>query len=262
MALAAVGQFCATASVEANLSCVKVLIDKAIRANTAVLFLPEASDYIGTPQGSGFVEGLCSYLSEKASSLFVSVGVHEIHNDNNKSKNSLLWITPDGHVANRYTKLHLFDAVGLKESDRTIAGSEVVKPFDSPIGVIGPAICYDMRFPELALRLRRLGAEIITFPSAFTLRTGADHWETLIRARAIDTQCYIMAAALTGRHNEKRESWGHSMIVDPWGTVIAQCPNTSDPCIAIADINLEYLHQIRYRMPLWDQRRTDIFGEI
>ena len=113
------------------------------------------------------------------------------------------------------------------------------------------AIIIQLRFPEVALSLRRRGAEIITFPSAFTVPTGRAHWETLLRARAIETQSYVVAAAQVGRHNEKRVSYGHSMIVDPWGTVVADVGDVADePAIATADVDLEMLRKVRMEMPL------------
>lgn len=137
----------------------------------------------------------------------------------------------------------------LKESNSVEPGNQVLPPFDTPIGRLGSAICYDIRFPELALRLRSLGAEVLVFPSAFTVRTGAAHWEILARARAIDTQCYVIMAALTGTHDKagKRQSYGHSIIVDPWGTVLAQAPDVdTEPRIITADIDLSVLKRGEY----------------
>lgn len=142
-------------------------------------------------------------------------------------------------------------------------GTALLAPFDTPVGKLGSAICYDIRFPELALRLRSLGAEVIVFPSAFTVRTGPAHWEVLARARAIDTQCYVVMAALTGKHDAegKRQSYGHSLIVDPWGTVLAQAPDVdTGPRIITADIDLSVLKTVRENMPLWSQRRPDVLG--
>lgn len=102
------------------------------------------------------------------------------------------------------------------ESEFSRAGDRLVPPVETPVGKLGLSICYDVRFPELGLWNRRNGAEILSYPSAFTLNTGLAHWETLLRCRAIETQCYVVAAAQTGRHNEKRISYGHSMVVDPW----------------------------------------------
>ena len=115
--------------------------------------------------------------------------------------------------------------VRLKESDYVIPGSEIGQPVDMGSFKIGMGICYDLRFPEFALALRRSGASILTFPSAFTVPTGsAGHWFALLKARAIENQCYVIAAAQTGNHNPKRSSFGHACIIDPYGCVIAECP--------------------------------------
>jgi predicted amidohydrolase len=100
---------------------------------------------------------------------------------------------------------------------------------------------------------------MLAYPSAFTLRTGAAHWEILLRARAIETQCYVVGAALVGKHHEKRESYGHAMIVDPWGSVIAQCSDASEETLAVAEINLNYLERVRKEMPVFDHRRPDVY---
>ncbi|PIO69775.1 hydrolase, carbon-nitrogen family [Teladorsagia circumcincta] len=142
--------------------------------------------------------------------------------------NSHVIIDDQGETRALYNKLHLFDLeipgkVRLMESEFSKSGSKMVPPVDTPIGRLGLSICYDLRFPELALWNRYKGAEILSYPSSFTLNTGLAHWEPLLRTRAIETQCYVIAAAQTGKHNDKRSSYGHSMVVDPWGAVVAQC---------------------------------------
>ena len=117
----------------------------------------------------------------------------------------------------------------------------------------GLSICYDLVFPELYRRLLDDGAEIITVPSAFTKVTGEAHWEILLRARAIENQCYVLAANQGGVHNASRETWGHSMIIDPWGNVMARVEKGEG--IAIAEIDLDYLHDLRSRMPVQAHRR-------
>ena len=118
-----------------------------------------------------------------------------------------------------------------------------------------------LRFPEISLALRRQNAEIITYPSAFTVPTGQAHWESLLRARAIETQSYVIAAAQSGSHNEKRQSYGHSLIVNPWGILVAQLGGEhQEPQIATADIDLNLLSKIRREMPLL--RRTDLYPEV
>lgn len=135
-------------------------------------------------------------------------------------------VNSDGQVVTTYNKAHLFDVdvpgrVTLMESRYVHAGAAIPSIVDSPVGAIGLSVCYDMRFAELALVLREMGAELLTFPSAFSVPTGeAGHWETLLRARAIETQCWVVAAAQCGKHNDRRASFGHSLVVDPWGRVL------------------------------------------
>ncbi|KAF9154938.1 Nitrilase, partial [Linnemannia schmuckeri] len=135
--------------------------------------------------------------------------------------NTHVLISSQGLITQTYRKIHLFDvdiAQGprLMESNSTVAGDRVVPPVSTPIGKIGLGICYDLRFPEMALALRRKGAEILTYPSAFTIKTGEAHWEVLLRSRAIETQCYVVAAAQVGQHSEKRASYGHAMVQLPF----------------------------------------------
>ncbi|KAJ8098275.1 carbon-nitrogen hydrolase [Lipomyces tetrasporus] len=280
MTLAAAGQFCSTGSMAENLASVKSLIQQSVEAGAKVLFLPEASDYIARSpaetvalarpiEQSEFVIGIQEELRNLETSLEVSVGIHESVENEDRCKNVLLWINSRGEITQRYQKLHLFD-VNLKngpllmESRSVQPGQDVLPPFDSPLGKIGYAICYDIRFPEHALRLRTLGADIITYPSAFTVRTGQAHWELLGRARAVDTQTYVIMAAQVGAHDREgmRRSWGHAMIIDPWGTILAQCPDTDSlPRICVADIDLEVVEKVRADMPLWQQRRgVDVYG--
>ncbi|KAF4472213.1 hydrolase nit2 [Fusarium albosuccineum] len=303
MAIAAVGQICATASIKGNLEqCVR-LVAKAARGGAKVLFLPEASDYIAPdgqtslrlaePQStSPFVKGLQQAAREH--SVAVHVGIHhrgaaEAEADAQPSTeavhrilNRALYITADGDIDNAatYDKLHVFDYGSLKESATVQPGPAVTPPFDSPIGRIGSLICFDLRFPETALTLAQPGpsspwtsrpAQILTYPSAFTLRTGAAHWETLLRARAIETQSYVVAAAQVGRHNEKRASWGQSIVADPWGRVVLKLKGVvevrpgddvpegtaeegAEGEIGFVDIDLDALERVRREMPL--QRRT------
>ena len=127
------------------------------------------------------------------------------------------------------------------------AGSDIVN-VDTAIGQLGITVCYDMRFPELYRELFKRGAELVTVPAAFTKVTGKAHWECLLRARAIENQCYIIAAAQGGRHSETRETWGHTMIIGPWGTVLTELKEGEG--IAVAEIDLEQLREVRTRMPI------------
>ena len=171
---------------------------------------------------------------------------------------SSLVFNAQGERVARYDKVHLFDVqvsdaqAQYSESFSYEAGSELacVEVEGCQVGL---SVCYDLRFGELYRQLVTLGAQLITVPAAFTAVTGAAHWEPLLRARAIENQCYIVAAAQGGKHSETRETWGHSMIIDPWGVVL-DCVNTGEG-IAIADIDLARIDDIRLRMPIAQQRR-------
>ncbi|KAF2722832.1 nitrilase-like protein [Polychaeton citri CBS 116435] len=274
MVLAAVGQICSTTSFSHNLAQCRSLVQKAATAGAKALFLPEASDYIATSPDesvslckpihkSPFVLGLQE--DAKKYSLPISVGIHEPSDDpkSKRLKNTLIWIDQNGEISPRYRyqKLHLFDLElegkpPLKESNSTEPGSAILPPFESPVGQIGAAICFDLRFPEVALSLKRQGAEIILYPSAFHPSTGAAHWHSLLRCRAIENECYVIAAAQVGSHNDKRISYGHSIAINPWGEIIAELGGEKgdEPEIALADIDLEKLTSVRSQLPL--KRRT------
>ncbi|KAF4549483.1 Carbon-nitrogen hydrolase-like protein 5 [Elsinoe fawcettii] len=283
MVLAAVGQICSTASMAHNLAQCRTVIQKAVAAGAKMLFLPEASDYLGSsPQeslslckpvtSSPFVLGLQDEARKHR--LPINVGIHEPSDDPKKLRNTLVHISEEGKIVQRYQKLHLFDldlsdsgGPKMKESDTTERGSHIVPPFESPIGKIGLAICFDLRFPEIALALKRQGADVIIYPSAFTPATGKVHWHTLLRARAIETQCYVVAAAQNGAHNEKRSSYGHSIVIDPWGEVVDELPGCEgkekqpgEPDVIVTDIDHDLLARIRREMPL--VRRTDVYPEV
>lgn len=149
--------------------------------------------------------------------------------------------------------------VKMQESAMTEPGNAVTAPFDSPVGKLGMAICFDLRFPDIALALRRKGAQVILYPSAFAPDTGKVHWLPLLQARAIETQCYVVAAAQVGPHNAKRSSYGHSVIISPWGEVVAKLGGKEDmeqkgegwePEIIVADIDLDRVEEVRKSMPL------------
>ncbi|KAF2472302.1 nitrilase-like protein [Lindgomyces ingoldianus] len=284
MPLAAIGQICSTPSMTNNLSQCLQLIQKASSAGASVLFLPEASDYIAPNaastislcqpvETSEFVLGLRKEARSHA--LPINVGVHEPAECGKKVKNTLLWINEEGEITQRYQKLHLFDVEIkdgpiLKESNSVEKGIRIENPFETGLGKVGLLICFDLRFPEPSLALRHRGAQILTYPSAFTVPTGKAHWETLLRARAIETQSYVIAAAQCGPHNEEktRRSYGHGMIVDPWGKVVAELGGEEDEKgrgldvgkIAVAEVDLGLVEKVRREVPLL--RRTDVYPGI
>ncbi len=219
------------------------------------------AEALPAPGGQGgeayeFLRGMA-----KAHNLFVHGGsIGELAGD--RLYNTTLVFSPAGEELARYRKIHLFDITtpdgqGYKESAAYGAGEQVVT-FMAGDTRVGLAICYDLRFPELFLALRRAGAELIILPAAFTLQTGKDHWEVLLRARAIETQCWIAAPACTGAHKEgssgeTRFTYGHSLIADPWGHVVAKA--SDGPGWATAVIGKALMARIRAGMPVLEHRK-------
>ncbi|MBP6441188.1 MAG: carbon-nitrogen hydrolase family protein [Sphingorhabdus sp.] len=175
-----------------------------------------------------------------------------------KLANRSIIITPDGAIVARYDKMHLFDvdlASGetWRESSAYVGGQQPVV-VQTPIGLMGLAICYDMRFPDLFSAYAKSGVDIITLPSAFTVPTGEAHWHVLLRARAIESAAFVIAAAQCGVHEDGRQTYGHSLVVDPWGTIL--CDMGSAPGLAYVDLDLDALNQVRKQIPVHSNRRT------
>lgn len=267
-------QLTCTADKDRNFQISKALIQRAQTKGAKMVFLPEAVDYIGESkqQSIEMAEDLNGTTISKYRDLAKQLGIwlsiggfHQKVKDEKKVLNTHVIIDDSGEIKSTYSKTHLFDLdipgkVRLCESDYTVPGDAMVSPIVTPVGRVGLTICYDLRFPEMSTALAKQGAEILTYPSAFTVPTGMAHWEVLLRSRAIETQCYVVAAAQTGKHNEKRQSYGHAMIIDPWGAVIAQCREGTDVCVA--EVDLSYLQSVRSNMPVWEHRRPDLYGEI
>merc|ERR1719357_2283191 len=198
--------------------------------------------------------------------LWLSLGgLHVRAREGEKTSNTHILVNAKGDIVATYAKTHLFDAsvpgkFSLKESDYVAAGTSLTPPIETPLGQLGLGICYDLRFGEHSQALAKAGAQLLTFPSAFTVATGEAHWESLLRARAIETQSYVIAAAQTGQHNPKRSSYGHAMIVDPWGVVAAEVKEGVG--VAFAPIDLEKVARIRSEMPVQSQRRPDLYGQL
>lgn len=273
-AIAAVAQMTVTSDLAANIKQANSLVEKARAEGASMVFLPEAADFIGesreqTSQLSQPVAGsTVTAFRDMAQKhgLWLSLGgIHIREKDGEKTSNTHLLVDMEGEIVATYAKTHLFDACvpgkfSLKESDYVAAGMGLTPPVDTPVGRLGLGICYDLRFGEHSQALARAGAQLLTFPSAFTVATGQAHWEALLRARAIETQSYVIAAAQTGQHNSKRSSYGHAMIVDPWGVVAAEVKEGVG--VAVAPIDLEKVARIRREMPVQDQRRPEIYGQV
>ena len=266
--LAAVLQLNGSSDAEGNWRQVEDLARAAASRGARWIGTPENTNYLGPhAEKARRAEPLSGPTVRRFSELASSLGVHfllgsfnEAVNDSARCANTSVWIAPDGAVLATYRKIHLFDidhaagGVSFRESDTCRAGTEVVVA-TTELGSFGLSICYDLRFGELYRALVERGAELLTVPSAFTAVTGRDHWEPLLRARAIECQAYVLAPAQWGKHDDGglQQSYGHAMIVDPWGQVVASVPDGVG--YAIAEIDLERVRSIRRAMPLADHRK-------
>jgi deaminated glutathione amidase len=183
--------------------------------------------------------------------------------ESERLSNTSTFFTPDGELSAIYRKIHLFDVKApdreYLESEHIEAGSEVVTA-KAGSSVVGLSVCYDVRFPELYRMLALRGAEILAVPAAFTLQTGRDHWELLLRARAVENQCFVVAPAQWGRKADGRQTYGRSMLIDPWGTVLATCPDRDG--FALAALDLEYLDRFREEFPSLKNRRPETYAGL
>lgn len=280
--LVAVGQLTSTGDRAQNLRICKDLAIQAKAKGAALLCLPECFSLVGSSWRETVAAGQSldgPIVSEmralaKEQGLWLSLGgfpekrppplnTESGDEENEKIYNTHLIVDGKGDIQAVYRKIHLFDVnipngPVLQESKYTAPGSSVVV-IDSPIGRLGLSTCYDLRFPEMYEALVTKGAEVLLVPSAFTVPTGQAHWEILLRARAIETQCYVLASAQAGQHNEKRASYGHSLIVDPWGKVQEDAGGEASPALVMAEIDLGKLHEIRAKIPVQLHRRRDVF---
>ncbi|MCS6911932.1 MAG: carbon-nitrogen hydrolase family protein [Myxococcales bacterium] len=270
--LAAVVQMTSTAEVERNLDRAAQLCARARARGADLVVLPEnfalltpseeeklsyAEDLEGGGRG-GILRRMQQVARTHGLHLFLG-GLPERGPDPTRVYNTCIYLRPDGTIGAVYRKIHLFDVdladgTVLRESARVAGGDPEQEGLaETPWGVVGLSICYDVRFPELYRRLVRRGARMLIVPSAFTLHTGKDHWHLLVRARAIENQCYVLAAAQQGRHGGNRTSYGHSLIVDPWGTVLVDCPDGEG--VAVAELDMGRLERIRQELPALRHRR-------
>ena len=269
MALAAVVQMCSSACVSDNLEKVKQYLCRAESMGAQLVVLPEnfalMSDDSQVQVAASEALGagpLQDFLREQAAlhGLWIVGGTVPIRASKDRCYAASLVIDSQGEVAAQYNKIHLFD-VSLscgeahQESDFIEAGSHVCT-VDTPIGRLGLAVCYDLRFPELFRCMVDNGAQIFSLPSAFTVPTGQAHWHTLARARAIENFSYLLAAGQVGRHEGGRQTYGHSLIVDPWGGVITECEKGEG--VVCAKIDLNYLDSVRQSIPAIAQRKLAI----
>ncbi|MDZ4693212.1 carbon-nitrogen hydrolase family protein [Terricaulis sp.] len=191
--------------------------------------------------------------------VWLLLGSGAIATGNGKVFNRTFVFNPDGKIAARYDKINLFDVTlgggeTYRESETVEGGARAVVVEGPMSAKIGLTICYDLRFPPLYSALANAGAEIITVPAAFTVPTGQAHWETLLRARAIETAAFVIAPAQGGRHEDGRATYGHSLIVDPWGKVIAKLDH-DEPGVLVADLDLDMVAAAREKIPAWQGGR-------
>ncbi|CAD7702793.1 unnamed protein product [Ostreobium quekettii] len=257
---------------ETNYSVCRDLALQAANANCRMLFLPECFSLLGDHHSVSIekAESLDGPAMARYTALAKELGIwlslggfQETGPDKDHIYNTHVIVSDKGEIVAKYRKIHLFnvDIPGgpmLLESRFTAAGEELVT-CDAPVGRLGLTVCYDLRFPELYQKLRfEHGADILLIPSAFTKPTGEAHWEVLLRARAVECQCYVIAAAQAGKHNDKRESYGHSMIIDPWGAIVAKLEDPLATGIAVADVDLGYVNRLRATMPIEGHREMGL----
>ncbi|MET1079213.1 MAG: carbon-nitrogen hydrolase family protein [Pseudomonas sp.] len=273
----AVIQLVSQEDVADNLARARRLLEQAAEGGARLVVLPENFAAMGRRDladlgraeaaGSG---PLLPWLKRAARDLklWIVAGTLPLPPDdrpNDKARACSLLIDEQGERVARYDKLHLFDVDvsdlrgRYRESDDYAHGGQLVLA-DTPLGRLGMTVCYDLRFPELYGALREAGAELISVPAAFTAVTGAAHWQVLVRARAIETQCYLLAAGQGGVHPGPRETFGHSALVDPWGRVLAEQAQGEGVLLALRDASEQA--SIRQRMPVDRHRRFSVPGAL
>lgn len=253
--------------VSANLEEAGRLIERAAGAGAGVIVLPEYFALMGGDRdklkiaespGSGPIQDFLAGAARRHGIWLVGGAIPLKADDPQRVRSSVLLYRPDGSVATRYDKIHLFD-VTLPQSEESYNESKLIEPggevvvTDTPVGRLGLCVCYDIRFPEMFRRQLDQGMEVLAMPSAFTAVTGKAHWQPLLQARAIENQCYVAAADQGGYHINGRETHGHSMIIDPWGTILDCLPSGAGH--VIAEIDSARLEATRQNFPSIEHRR-------
>ncbi len=273
MFLAACVQLTSNANWVNNITTCSRLVAEAAARGAKLVVLPENFAFIGLREedklaiaedifpGEGLHGPIVQALVEMATAekvWLVGGGMPERSGEPGRVHNTCVVVSPEGKVAAKYRKIHLFDVqipggAEFQESRSVAPGSEPVV-VETPRCRLGLSICYDVRFPELYRELGKMGAQVVVVPSAFTMHTGKDHWHALLRARAIENQVYVLAPAQFGRPNDKRVCYGHSLIVDPWGTVVADAPDREG--VVLGEIDLAYEDKVRRELPALLHRRV------
>jgi predicted amidohydrolase len=265
-------QLTSSEDTDRNLATADGLVREAASRGAQLVVLPEKWSVLGTGEqlraGAQPLEGEATSwargIGRELGIDLVAGSIVEQVPGREKTSNTSVHVGPDGAVKAVYRKLHMFDVEvdGMldAESEHEQAGDEVVASDLSDGTKLGMSICYDVRFPELYRLLAVRGAEIISIPSAFTLATTRDHWEVLLRARAIENQCFIVAPNQIGSHPGGYRSGGRSMIVDPWGLVLASAPDMETAIVA--DLDPAVLRDVRRRLPALTHRRAEVYGPL
>ena len=249
--------------VAANLAQAAGLVAAAAAEGAQLIVLPEyfgilgarATDKLAAKEvdGAGPQQDFLARMAREHDVFVVGGSVPIASDESDRVKSACLVYGPDGARIARYDKVHLFRfAKGAEDYDelRTIVPGDDVVAFDAPCGRVGLSICYDVRFPEL---YRALGdCALLLVPAAFTATTGAAHWELLLRTRAVENQCYVLAAAQGGLHPNGRRTWGHSMLVDPWGAIVAE--KDEGPGIVVGDVDPARIAEVRSQLPALTHR--------
>jgi predicted amidohydrolase len=266
--LVAAVQLQSTSDEAANLDQAAALIDRAAGYGVRFAATPENTNFLGPHQQkverAQPLDGpVCARFAELARRhrMHLLLGsFNERGAETTRCNNTSVLFGPDGATLAVYRKIHLFDVdvseeVRFKESATIVPGSEVIA-VPTELGTLGLSVCYDLRFPELYAALVKKGAQLLTVPSAFTLMTGKDHWHPLLQARAIETQCWVIAPAQSGKHDDRglRHSYGHSLVIDPWGQVVGSA--SDGPGLAIAEVDLDQVARVRRAMPVAQHRRV------
>lgn len=256
-------QMVSSAKVAENLAYVEQLMIMAKEKETSLVVLPENFAFMGLNDtdkfqiaesyGQGAIQEKISQLAKNLG-LWVVAGTIPLKGTGSKVRASSIVYDDKGLKVARYDKIHLFDVrvseqEAHQESSSIERGNELVV-IDTPVGKIGLTVCYDLRFPELFQQLMAKGAQLFTVPSAFTALTGLAHWEILLRARAIENLCYVLAPNQGGQHENSRQTYGHSMVVEPWGKIVVQ--KEVGTGLVTADIDLQRLQQLRRHFPCVD----------
>jgi predicted amidohydrolase len=264
---AACVQLTSTADVARNLEVCRRLCADAAARGARLAVLPENFAFIGLKEDDKFaiaekipggpIASAVAQIARDTGMWIIAGGMAEKADEPGKVHNTAVVASPDGAIAATYRKIHLFDVQipGNAEfmESRTVAPGREPVVVQTPLAPVGLSICYDVRFPELYRALAGRGARLIVVPAAFTMHTGKDHWHALLRARAIENQVYVLAAAQFGRANEKRVCFGHSLIVDPWGAVLADASDREG--VVVAEIDLAYQDKVRRELPVLEHRR-------